>query len=752
MKGTEVIKESFIQYSGAVLQSRALVYVRDCLKPSARQIFYCMETDGFTGNKPFRKTLKAIGSAMRLYIHGDSSCEGVIMRAGQPFAMRYPLVEVEGSYGTLTDSGNWSAPRYTAARLSPLMDTMFVDIKKDTITEWRDNYDDTEQYPAVLPSKGFYNLCNGSMGIGVGASSSIPQFNLTELNNALIKLLLNPDVAPQDLVILPDFATGCTLLNPEAVKQSLIEGHGDSCRLRATTHYDQKDNAIVVTEVPYGVYTSTICGEINKIIEEESNPGIERVNDLTGSTPLIKIYLMKKANPAAVLAYLYKNTSLESWYAINFTMLDQGRFPKVFGWKETLQAHIDHEKEVYRRGFEFDIHKAEARIHILDGLIIAIANIDEVVAVIKGAVTVDAARKGLISKFLLDDVQAKAVLDTKLSRLAHLEVEKLEKERIELLDLVANLQTILTTPALFNEELVKGWRLTAKKYGDARRTKIMDMPEPDDTTPVPTKEAEKRLYLVLENNSVLAVAPEDKINLTKKGNILTKQKVRFGFIAKEDEIRLAVDAQGRYARVDLSTFTLNVEVALPLDNIIQIIPIPSDGYVVTLSRKGVGKKTSVNDYNNFKRSSTFCKVREDDSLLYVGCCAETDYLVALTKHNTMVKLPVASITTSGKATIGSKLVGDEVVCAAIASEKDVLFTVQDGKYKATKVTDYSISPIGSKGQMVSTNTTTFVVAPQGVYVVDDNKISFMTCPSCKGKDAMGAKLSENPNLKLVAQS
>ena len=159
MKGTEVIKESFIQYSGAVLQSRALVDVRDCLKPSARQIFYCMETDGFTGNKPFRKTLKAIGSAMRLCIHGDSSCEGVIMRAGQPFAMRYPLVEVEGSYGTLTDSGNWSAPRYTAARLSPLMDTMFVDIKKDTITEWRDNYDDTEQYPAVLPSKGFYNLC-----------------------------------------------------------------------------------------------------------------------------------------------------------------------------------------------------------------------------------------------------------------------------------------------------------------------------------------------------------------------------------------------------------------------------------------------------------------------------------------------------------------------------------------------------------------------------------------------------------------
>ena len=174
MKGSDkvpnmesIIRESFIQYSGAVLQSRALVDVRDCLKPSARQIFYCMQTDKFVHNKPFKKTLKAIGSAMRMYIHGDSSCEGVIMRAGQPFAMRYPIVEVEGSYGNLMESGNWAAPRYTSSRLSKISDNLFEDIKKDTITEWRDNYDDTEKYPAVLPTKGFYNLVNGSFGIGI---------------------------------------------------------------------------------------------------------------------------------------------------------------------------------------------------------------------------------------------------------------------------------------------------------------------------------------------------------------------------------------------------------------------------------------------------------------------------------------------------------------------------------------------------------------------------------------------------------
>ena len=185
-----IIEDSFQQYAGAVLQSRALVDVRDCLKPSARQIFYCLYTDKFLHSKPFKKTLKGIGSAMRMYIHGDSSCEGVIMRAGQPFAMRYPLIEVEGSYGNLMESGNWSAPRYTSARLSALSEYLFKDIDKDTIEEWRDNYDDTEQYPAVLPTKGFFNIVNGTMGIGVGAASSVPQFNLQEINNALVFLLL----------------------------------------------------------------------------------------------------------------------------------------------------------------------------------------------------------------------------------------------------------------------------------------------------------------------------------------------------------------------------------------------------------------------------------------------------------------------------------------------------------------------------------------------------------------------------------
>jgi DNA gyrase subunit A len=415
-----IIEDSMIQYSGAVLQNRALIDVRDGLKPSARQIFYSMLTRKLTHDKPYKKTANAVGMAMAdFYIHGDSSCEGVIMRAGQPFAMRYPLVDVKGNAGSLIESGNWAAMRYTESRLSKISNILFTDINKDTIEEWRDNYDNTKQYPSVLPSKGFYNVCNGSQGIGIGMASSIPQYNLKEMNQALEHLLLNPNCDFEDIYIAPDFATGAILLNEDEVKDSMRAGTGFACKLRSIVDYDKKENCFIVTEIPYSVYTNTICGELEEIINSEENPGIERFNDLTGKTPLIKIYLTKRTNPDKVLKYLYKETSLQYYYSINFTMLDMGRFPRVFTWKEMLQAHIDHEKEVYRRGFEFDLKKITDRLHIIEGLLICLANIDEVVHTIKTSKSAVTAAAALKERFLLDDAQTKAILDMKLSRLAH---------------------------------------------------------------------------------------------------------------------------------------------------------------------------------------------------------------------------------------------------------------------------------------------------------------------------------------------
>lgn len=222
----DVIHESFTQYSGAVIQSRALVDVRDCVKPSTRQVLYCLFTDRFTHDKPYKKTLKGIGSCMRLYIHGDSSCEGIIMRSGQPFSMRYPLVEVEGSYGNLTEAGNWAAPRYTASRLSKISNYLLKETDQYTVDEWLDNYDDTEKYPHVLSSLGFYNIVNGSSGIATGLASSIPQFNLREVNDALVYLLTHKNVNFEDIVCYPDFATGATIINKDEIFESLKTGSG----------------------------------------------------------------------------------------------------------------------------------------------------------------------------------------------------------------------------------------------------------------------------------------------------------------------------------------------------------------------------------------------------------------------------------------------------------------------------------------------------------------------------------------------
>ena len=476
-----IIEESFVQYSGAVLQNRALVDVRDGLKPSARQIFYSMLLNKLTYDKPYKKTANAVGMAMAdFYIHGDSSCEGVIMRAGQPFAMRYPLIDVKGNAGSLIESGNWAAMRYTESRLSKISNLLFTDINKDTIDEWRDSYDNTKQYPAVLPTKGYYNVCNGAMGIGIGMACSIPQYNLKEMNQALEYLLLHPDCSFEEIYIAPDFATGAVLLNEDEVKNSMKRGNGFACKLRSVVDYDKKNNCFVVTEIPYSVYTNTICGELEEIINSEENPGVDRFNDLTGKTPLIKIYLTKKANPNKVLKYLFKNTSLQSHFGINFTMLDNGRFPKVFTWKEMLQAHIDHEKEVYLRGYKYDLKKIEDRLHIIEGLLKVIEDIDNVVRLIKTSDSTSVARQRLMSEYNLDEAQTKAILDMKLSRLAHLEVEKLKSEKTKLEKERDFIYNIINNESEFNAQLIKGWREVADKFGDARRTQILNISKEDE--------------------------------------------------------------------------------------------------------------------------------------------------------------------------------------------------------------------------------------------------------------------------------
>lgn len=717
MELTPIIKESFSQYAGAVLQSRALVDVRDAMKPSARQIFYCMYTDKFTANKPFKKTLKAIGSAARMYIHGDSSCEGVIMRAGQPFAMRYPLVEVEGSYGNLMESENWAAPRYTASRLSKASNNLFKDIDKDTIQEWRDNYDDTEQYPAVLPTKGYYNIVNPTMGIGVGAATHIPGFNLVEVNKALAYLLQHPDCSFDEIYCAPDFPTGCTLLNEEEVKISLRNGTGKSCKLRATIEYDADDNCLIVTEIPYGVYTNTICKEL-QVLEESSNCGIERHNDLTGERAYIKIYLTKKANPAQVICNLYKKTSLQSHYGINMTMLDKGRFPRVFGWKEALQAHIDHEKEVYRRGFEYDLNKIKSRIHIIEGILIALARIDEVVEVIKKANSSVEASQKLQENFLLTSIQAKAILEIKLARLARLEVEKLVKEKNELQAEETRIENILNDEQKFNQELINGWEKVAEELGDERRTKIENIESDDEDEPI----EKKQMIVHLTNFNNLYIYEESSLISQRRGGIGNKLKMADG----ETIISTISDSNynnvlmfsdlGKVYNCNLGQITFGAKTPLStlleLEDGEKITAMISDAeknsskFIVFVTKNGLIKKSKISEYNIKRTKGVIAiKLKDNDKIIDVFLADDKNAIGIVTKIGSFVSFELSEINVTGRATSGVKAItlrtDDEVVKSTLikTDSTEILTITRDGMVKKTSLEEF---PLGSRGNKGST--------------------------------------------------
>ena len=717
VKLKNIIETGFSQYAGAVLQSRALVDVRDFVKPSARQIFYCLYTDKFLPNKPFKGTLKAIGSMARLYIHGDSSGEGVMMRAGQPFTMRYPLTEIEGNGGDLLKSGDWAAPRYTGIRLSEFSSRLFEDIDKDTINEWRDNYDDTEQYPAVLPSKGFYNLVNGTCGIGVGMASSVPQYNIRELNNALIHLIDNPDCDFEEIYCAPDFATGAILYNENEVKQSMKNGEGFACKLRSVVEFDQKDRCFVVTEIPYGVYTETICGQLEEIVNGEDNPGIERFNDLTGkgTKTLIKIYLAKKANPDKILKFLFKNTSLQSYYGINFTMLDMGRFPKVFTWKQMLQAHIDHEKIVYRRGFEHDLKKIESRIHIIDGLLICLASIEEVVQTIKSSASTAAASTALQEKFLLDEVQAKAVLDMKLSRLAHLEVKKLENERESLLIEAHRLNEILSNEELFNNELKNGWAEVAKKFGDERRTKIITLAEGNDNEPI----EKKQLSISFTNNGAIFVSETSTLYSQKRNGAGSKFKLEDGeyvvdnLVGENTDTILFFSSHGNFYHTTMGEFVINEKQYLsnfismqPYEKIVAAAVMSKQNakkHIIFITKNGILKKSELSEYNlKRKGGATAIKLDANDkivSVLFVneekiGIASRSGQFIMITTSD------IRAIGRTARGVAGIKLNDSDEVAEAIIitpDTKELVTVAEDGYIKRSPISEFRITGRATKG-------------------------------------------------------
>lgn len=711
---TPIIKDSFTQYAGAVLQSRALIDVRDGLKPSARQIFYSMLTRKLTSSNPHKKTANAVGMAMAdYYIHGDSSCTAVIMRAGQPFAMRYPLVDVKGNAGSLIESGNWASMRYTESRLSKLSNILFEDIDKETIFEWRDSYDNTKQFPAVLPTKGYYNIVNGCQGIGIGMASSVPQYNLKELNTALIHLLYNPDCDFEEIYCAPDFATGAILYNEEEVKQSMKNGTGFACKLRSVVEFDAKDRCFVITEIPYNVYTNTICGELEQIIEDEKNPGIERFNDLTGKTALIKIYLSKKANPDKVLQYLYKNTSLQYYYSINFTMLDQGRYPKLFTWKEMLQAHLEHEKSVYINGFQFDRRKILARLHIIEGLMKAISMIDEVIKTIKQSADAKNASIGLQRLLCIDEIQAKAILDLKLSRLTHLDITKLETEKSNLETEKERIEAILGDEILLKKEIEKGLREVAEKFGDARRTKILNISNDEETI------EQKQLSLSFTNEGAVFVSETSTLYSQRRNGVGSKFKLDKGefvvdtLIGNNTDEVLFFTQRGAFYHLKIGEFNIGekqyLNSLLPIngDDEIKSATILSkdteSSNILFLTKNGILKKSALSEYNLRRNTGVQALKLDDDDLIASILILKDERVGILTEEGNFIIIETKDIRPIGRVArgvVGIKLnEGDKVVSGRVIPKetREILSVSEDGYSKRTDINEFKITGRATKG-------------------------------------------------------
>ena len=715
----ETLEKSFETYAGMTIMDRAICDARDCLKPGARMSMYAQYIEKITPDKPYKKSQKSVAAAMdHFYVHGDLSLYPLFARMGKPFAMRYVLEDFQGNTGTIEESSNEAASRYTEMRLAPISMNLFHNIEKETIEKWHDNYTGEEQYPAVLPSVGFYNIVNGTSGIATAIASSIPQFNLREVNEAMIKLLWNKDIPFDEIYCAPDFCTGGIMLNAAEVKESLKVGNGFACKMRSVVEYDSKESCIIVKETPYGVYTETIRGQLAKILESDDNPGIEKFLDQSGTSALLKIFIGKKANPDKVIRYLYKNTSIQYHYPINMIMLDHGKTPKMFGWREALQAHIDHEIEVYTNAYNFDIKKINERLHILEGLTIALANIDEVVQLIKSAPSSQAARTLLCQKFLLTDIQAKHILDMKLSRLAKLEVQKLENEKTSLLAEKANIEAILNDENLLKKEIEKGFAAVSKKYGDGRRTKIIDLEKDADEEPTEVRQ----LQISLSNQNSVFVTENSTLYTQKRGGVGNKAKLLDGeyitssITVASNEVILFFTKSGSVVHCAASSLPLNdkvhVQTLVNLANDEEVCAITSASkkdrppHILFFTKNGYIKKSELSEYNMARKGAVKALTLEPGDEIVSVVFTSTDRAGILTEMGNFIMIETEDIRPIGRVARGVKAIklndGDYVISARIIPDgtKYIASISGAGLFKKTDFAEFTTQGRGTKGAKI----------------------------------------------------
>lgn len=651
----QTIENAFLKYGASIAQERSLPDVRDMLKIGLRQGLYAQFTNKLTHKDKFQKAQKSVAAAMsQSYVHGEVAMYDALIRAARPWSSRYALEDVQGSYGNPSSPDSHAAPRYVEMRASEVSDYFFNGLRKNAIgSQWYMNYDDTEEIPLVFPSIGYWNIVNGCTGIAVAMATSVPQFNLKEVNEALIRIIRDPTVTFDDIYCAPDFACGGTITNAEEVKEALKNGRGKSIRLRATLKYDPAQNMIQATELPYGVFTNTIMDQLGTLTADDPDYGIDRAVDHTKSKADIRIYLSKGQNPNKMMAKLYHDTSLESHFAINMIMLDKGRFPRIFGWRDACDAYIAHIRECERNIIQFDLDKALARENVIEGLLLAIANIDDIIAIIKGSDNPSDASTALITKYGFNKAQVDAILAMKLSSLCKLDGVKLSNELEEKRQFIAECRYLLDEPSALDEKLIKILEDIANKFGDERRTKITDVLG-DEEEPEEIKEED---IVISISGNTLKVQKKESIKKHAANEIYTTNLSSLTCITSAGKMYNASVSNMKNNK----EYKINEVFEIGVEQPLIVIDTPSFiayNSLTCITKNGLIKKSDTEEYSSHSRKGIQAiKLEDGDSVVSAVLSGDDDDIIIIISSNNYYNCyPLNEITYTGRATKGVKAI------------------------------------------------------------------------------------------------
>ncbi len=720
------MKTAYIDYAMSVIVSRALPDARDGLKPVHRRILYSMHEDGISSDKPYRKCANTVGSVLgRYHPHGDSSVYDAMVRLAQDFSMRYMLIDGHGNFGSIDGDGA-AAMRYTESRMAKIAEQMLVDIEKNTV-DFMPNYDDRLQEPTVLPTKIPTLLINGSSGIAVGMATNVPPHNLTEIINGVIKVIDNPDVTVEELMTVvkgPDFPTGALILGKEGIKDTYATGRGKII-LRSETEIEEMSGnrqRIIVKSLPYQVNKANLIIKIDELVKERKIEGISEVRDESDREERVRVVieLKRDARPQVILNQLFKHTQMQdSFGAIMLALVDG--VPKILTLKECLDVFIKHRKEVVLRRTKFELDKAEARAHILQGLIIAIDNIDEVIQIIRSSY--DDAKERLMERFNLSDIQAQAILDMQLKRLSGLQREKLEEEYAELMKLIAYYKEVLASETLVYD-IIKTELLEIKeKFGDERLTKIVaaegeledeDLIKEEQTVialthfgyikrmPVDTYKSQRR-----GGKGITGIATREDDFVKELFSASTHDTILF-FSNKGKMYRLRgfeIPEAGRTAKGTAIVNLLNLEAGEKISAIIPIQQFAEGKYLLMATQNGLIKKTPLQEYDSNRKTGLMgITLKEDDSLIDVRMTDGEDNVVLVTRKGlciTFDEKDVRPVGRTAQGVIGMRLDDDDSVIGMepiISGSKATLLAItENGFGKRTELDEYRVQNRGGKG-------------------------------------------------------